>query len=199
MRKTAVKHSLFLMFLLIATVLFSSCANNTSQEQNNIETHTIYATWPGYYFEEAVNKASRIVYGTVTKKRDTKVHESITNSNNILREYYRDVTIDVIKTFKGEESRTVNYIEMGGTYESVEYIYSGSPIVDIGDKVLIFLNERETFISPYAFFIEDDEGNIRVSKEMLPDYSENEKDRNLYKTVSLTDFCGSILSASANK
>lgn len=61
---------------------------------------SISALWPSYDFEEAIDKA---VIGTVTAKSETKVHEGYDDSNRILiREYYKDVTIEVESVFKGD-------------------------------------------------------------------------------------------------
>ena len=134
---------------------------------------TVDALWPAYTFYEAIEEAETIVYGKVVDKGTTQIEEHVIGEDKTFKEYYRDVTIEVIEMLKGdEESATVNYIEMGGETSTQVTQYSGVVPVSAGDRVILFLRENGSYICPDGLFTEDEEGMITVPQNMMPQTNE---------------------------
>lgn len=111
-----------------------------------------YACWAWYDFERAVDEAATIVYGKVKSIGDTLLYEFPTSSGEPLREYYKEVTVDVLEAIKGvtAEETTITYIEHGGETDNAIYLYEGLEPVAIGEAYIFFLNERGVFLSPWT-------------------------------------------------
>jgi len=146
-----------LLALLAVTLL--ACASDvkveeTSQSEKNIVT--ISSSTPLLSFEEVCDKSINIVYGKVLSKGEATViqYEGIAASD-----CYRDVTIEVMESVKGElqPGDELTYREWGGETAEKIYIYSSSEIVEIGDHVLIFQSPKLGALTDLYFWIVDEE------------------------------------------
>ncbi len=182
-----------MLLIMLALLLFSSCADSRSDAESAEKfTRLTYALWPAYTFEEAIDTAVTIVYGTVSAKSDTQEHYADCSDGSVYTEYYKNVTVDVIECLKGDTgAKTVNYVEMGGEDKTTVYVYSGIEIVSVGDTVLLFLDDDGSCISPYAFFTENADNNTTVSNDMLPisAYADTES---LTQSVNMDDYLSMI-------
>lgn len=131
--------------------------NETKEVSNELETAEKpvikrYACWAWYDFERAVDEAATIVHGKVKSIGNTQVHETPTSFGEPLREYYKEVTVEVLEAMKGVnvEETTITYIEHGGETDNAIYIYEGLNPVAIGEEYIFFLTERGVFLSPWT-------------------------------------------------
>lgn len=162
----------------------------------------ISALWPSYDFEETIDKAYKIVVGTVTAKSETKVHKGYDDSNRVLiREYYKDVTIEVESVLKGDaDLETVNYIEPGGETITIRedgtasinnWEYSGVKTLTVGDRVLLYLTEKGNFVNPETLFLVEPDDTISISSTLLPNTMR--KSQSYYmETYDLDDYVDAI-------
>lgn len=161
----------------------------------------ILAEWPGYDFEGAIEEAHRIIIGTVAAKSETKKQEGYAG-NILVREYYKDVTIDVESVLKGDaDLETVNYIEPGGEIITInadgtasinDYEYEGIPTLAVGDRVLLYLTEKGNFLSPLTLFVINPDDTISVSSEVLTPDTLLKSQSHYMETYDLDDYVGAI-------
>ncbi len=109
-----------------------------------------HAAWIGYTAEDAINKAATIVHGFVVDKSETRVHEGYTSDGQLVQEFYREVTIRVVDTIKGEDVGFVIYLEMGGETDTHIYQVDGYPYVDSSDEVILLLDDIGALLHPNA-------------------------------------------------
>ncbi len=143
-----------LLIGLAATLL--ACA--PAEEVGNMSTKnrvTISSSTPLLSFEDVCNRAINIVYGKVLSKGEATVlnYEGIAASD-----CYRNVTIEVIESAKGEllPGDELTYREWGGETEDKIYDYVGSEIAEIGDYVLIFQSPKLGALTDFYFWIVDE-------------------------------------------
>lgn len=196
--------SVLVLALLVtgSILLFSPEKSPTEIAVREHNVMPISALWPSYDFEEAIDKAYQIVIGTVTAKSETKKHEGYDESNKILvREYYKDVTIEVESVLKGNlKIETVNYIEPGGETITIRadgtaainnWEYSGVRRLAVGDRVLLYLTEKGNFVSPETLFLVESDDTISVSSTLLSNTMR--KSQSYYmETCNLEDYVDAI-------
>ena len=160
MKKKIIIISACIFFMGVGVVLFSHTMPKileTKEVSNELETaeKTVikqYACWAWYDFEEAVDEAATIVHGKVKSIGNTQLHESPTSFGEPLRQYYKEVTVEVLEAIKGvaDEETTITYTECGGETDNAIYLYEGLEPVAIGEEYIFFLNERGVFLSPWT-------------------------------------------------
>ena len=132
--------------------------------------------WAGITFEEAVERAKTILHGRVISKRcDTQVHKTAAFRNDVLIDYYNEVTIEVIEVIKGECDPTVSYLELGGRETNVaKYSFIGADVVTPNNEYLFFLNEYGMRLNP-ATLIPVCDGYVLTKGNVTPEYSDKEQ------------------------
>ena len=135
-------------FIILSYALVYSFAGSLKKDEKEISTS--HVAWIGYTAEDAINKASTIVHGIVMNKSETKVHEGYTSDGRLVQEYYREVTIRVVDTIKGDNDGTVIYLEMGGETDTHIYQVEGYPYVDVLDEVILLLDDKGALLHPNA-------------------------------------------------
>lgn len=154
------------------------------------------------YFESAIEAAHRIIIGTVAEKSGTKYDEIYDEELGklLLRQYYRDVTIEVERFLKGgADLETVNYKELGGEMITINedgtfsiYDYAeGYPKLAVGDRVLLFLSEKNVYLSP-STLIEIELDNIVVSSDLLTPGTVRKSQSHYMETYDLEEYVDAI-------
>ena len=197
--------SVLILALLVtgSILLFSQEKTPTEIAVREHNVTPISALWPGYDFEGAIDTAYKIVVGTVAAKSETKVHEGYDDSNRILvREYYKDVTIEVESVLKGDpQIETVNYIEPGGETITIredgtaainDWQYSGVKTLAVGDRVLLYLTEKGNFVNPYTLFLIESDDTISVSSDLLTSNKTRKSQSHYMETYKLEDYVDAI-------
>ena len=109
-----------------------------SVEMQNVEKPVVteYACWKAYTFEEAIEASTTIVYGKVKNISGTLLHEVPTPDGQVYREYYKNVTVEVLEAIKGvaAEETTTTYLELGVETEDAIYVLEGVDPVAIGEE-----------------------------------------------------------------
>lgn len=198
--KKPMRQVLILNLVCIAAFLFSFSACSHNAPDTEPEVITIHALWPSYSLEQAISRSSTIVYGKVVSKGETLTHESQLSNGDILTEYYRNVSIEVIDLIKGENDLDfVEYKEMGGVVGSVTYQYEGLKFAESGEHILLFLNENNVAISASGVMILDSENKISVAKAMIPNdvspAAYGAETNSLRVNVPIEDYCALIKSS----
>lgn len=148
-KNTCVKFicSAFILIIISTAIVYYSAGLS---KKDNKELSISHAAWIGYTAEDAINKATTIVHGFVMDKSETRVHEGYTSDGQLVQEFYREVTIRVVNTIKGDNDGTVIYLEMGGETDTHIYKVDGYPYVDISDEVILLLDDKGAILHPNA-------------------------------------------------
>lgn len=87
--------------------------------------------------EQLVRESHRIVIGTVTTQKMfwNEAHDRI----------HTEFTIQVDRNLKGDPERPVSVRILGGHVGDRELVVSGTPKLEVGEKVLLFLKDRIEF------------------------------------------------------
>jgi len=200
--------TLVVAVVVMGSALVLSSNRNVESEKAEIPVSEYYtcevsALWPGYSFEEAIDTADRIVIGKVTNKSETKKNEGYDDSGKLLvREYYKDVTIEVESIVKGTlDTNSINYVEPGGEMITIRddgtasvnnWEYSGVRRLQVGERVLLFLKEKGTALSPATVFVISNEGSINVSSDILPATKTRKSQSHYMETYKLNDYLAEI-------
>ena len=187
-----------LLALFLSLLCLTACSSHGQTgavtEQTPTETVTIMSDYAAVTFEEAVERAAVIVYGTVTAKSVTQPNETQYSDGHTSYDPYRNVTIEVDTLFKGGSGNSpVVYRELGGIVGSTEYVHYALEITEVGDRVLLFLNEDGYFLCPDVLSIADEDGNISVGSNMLPVAPGQARPaRYTVTSMPIGDYCGII-------
>ena len=122
------------------------------------------AEWIYYDFEEAVDKASTIVYGTAGERGETKVREGTEGEGTM--DFYREIPITIKELAKGEGSGTVTYKEYGGETEDTVYTLRDFTPVETGKEYILFLYDNGFPLPPNTLIPVE---NGAVSTAFVPD------------------------------
>lgn len=158
--------------ILIAAVVVMipviAISNHGGGESVDKETVIVDALRPVLRFESVSRDATTIVYGKVVGISETKVHESTGSGGSILKEYYKEVTIEVIDLIKGAaKDNKVTYMQMGGETDTHIYTYVEYPPVSISDELILFLDERGVCFGPQAcIYVKD--GMVSLDQKIVP-------------------------------
>ena len=144
-------------------------SNRGGGESVDKETVIVDALRPALSFEGVCRDATTIVYGKVVGVGETKVHESTGSAGSILKEYYKEITIEVIDLIKGAaKDNKVTYLQMGGETDTHIYIYEEYPPVSISDEVILFLSDRGVCLGPQAcIYVKD--GMVSLDHKVIPE------------------------------
>lgn len=178
--------SIFLLTLYIILNLVS-CSSTPVEITETVEIGGMFVAYSS--FEEAFDKADVVVYGEITELKASHFP-----SWDINKWFCKTpVVLDVIKCIKGDITDTITFESMGGVIGNTKYVTDAYPTDDfeIGSKVLVFLllDDRDnayTCISPNTAFLEDENGEIQISTDLLPDtYSVEEPESGTILSVSV--------------
>ncbi len=157
---------------VIGYLILHTTDNELEQEQETIITG--HGIWGRFNFETAIENAVTIVYGTVTGKSDTLVHEASTSDGGIYNEYYKEVYVDVKQLIKGSvNGTTFTYLEQGGETDDVIYTLEGVNPVSIGEEYVFFVNQYGAMLSPITV-LPVSEGIVSTEGKIAP-ISENNR------------------------
>lgn len=166
--KTRKKWTMALCGLLaVIMALLSGCVSSqTGSSTPTEEKQQVYGTaeWVYYSFEEAINEASTIVYGTAGERGETKLREGAPGESAI--EFYREIPITIKELVKGEGSGTVAYKEYGGETEDTVYIMRDFTPLEAGKEYILFLHEDGYSLPPNTLIPVEDGA---VSTVFVPD------------------------------
>lgn len=143
---------LCLSFLL----LLSFCA--CSQEKKEKRHAVIEVEYAQLSLGDIVRKSEIIAYGEVIEKGPVTNPEYATDYD-----YGKDVSVRVKKGLRNcQEGDTVVYWELGGEAPNgVVYEYRGVKNAEVGDTILVFINEMKNDLGRDPF-VEDEDGNVSV-------------------------------------
>lgn len=164
---------------LFAVVYISVIRNDNGAKTNSEEAivHHIQADWPFYTFDSAIEQATTIAYGKVVKKSKTKIYQTTTSSGYVDKEYYKQVSIEVIDILKGNtDEKNITYLEFGGETNDAIYIWEGVEPVDIGDEYIFFLNPYGAFLSPLTM-LPVENGTVLTKGKVAPEAQENQGEK----------------------
>lgn len=149
----------YLSGLLAIMLLFALAAcQKTTNEKTIVKSG---ALWPEFTFEEACDQAQTIVIGTVSNVAAAKEYRLNVPGPKESYNAYTDITIKIEEMLKGEvRTESIVYTQSGGETKDTIYVLDGIEPFGKGDRVLIFLNERNSTLSPSFRFVIDDNSNI---------------------------------------
>ena len=147
-------------------------------ETQNVEKPVVtdYACWQAYTFEEAIEASTTIAYGKVKNISGTLLHEVPTPDGQVYREYYKNVTVEVLEAIKGvaAQETTTTYLELGGETEDAIYVLEGVDPVAIGEEYIFFLNKHGAFMSP-ATLVPVSDGVVQIRGMIHPETSSEQQ------------------------
>ncbi|MBE6730641.1 MAG: hypothetical protein E7564_03020 [Ruminococcaceae bacterium] len=169
--------------LLLVMIFITACGNSVqpinSENEIQLEKEVIVkdrlTSYRGYTsYQDALTVADKVVYGTIIEIGDPIVVNH-GNEDLVIKSYYTPITIEVIEYIKGNSnSSTIVYNALGAELEDVIYDYEAYDTLDfkVGDKLLVYLSERNQCIGPQCVISEDDKGvSTRSTLQGIPDYS----------------------------
>lgn len=166
--KTRKKWTMALCGLLaVIMALLSGCVSSqTGSSTPTEEKRQMQATaeWVYYDFEEAINEANTIVYGTAGERGETKLREGAEGEGTL--DFYREIPITIKELLKGEGSGTVIYKEFGGETEDTVYTLRDFVPLEAGKEYILFL-DKDGFSLPPNTLIPVEDG--AVSTAFVPD------------------------------
>lgn len=132
------KQSSIILSLVAVAVLSAGIFSTMSTETK--ETVLVGTTLPGYTVDLLAAETSFAIKGTVTGLIDVPPVVDEVGIQNV----FTDVVIDVKKDLSGKYTDdTITVRVQGGTIDNTEYVYESSPEFAIGEKVFIFVDEKE--------------------------------------------------------
>lgn len=174
---------------VILCIIFTSCAVKDISEKEIIE---ISAVHPAYTLETMTEAAETIVHGTVIEKGESFIHTSETNTGRIIESVFTPITISVTDCLKGDATETVVYNQRGGEIENKIYEFNDGGEVEVGEEVILFLNEvNVTWGGQGVYKIED--GNTTVENRMLPITLYSADSESAYSEISPADLKSLVL------
>ena len=131
---------------------------------------TMMVDWAGYQFDDAVAEATTIVWGKVKEIGKNICTSHIASDGSYLRDYYKEVKIEVLESLKGEHAQDseITYMESGGETGRAIYVYTGVQEVEPGQEYIFFLGERGFALSPVTV-IPVKEGMADVKGKIVPE------------------------------
>ena len=143
--KTLKKRILAFCGLLAVLMTVVTGCSSAEKEKNVVEGS---GSWVEYSFEEAVEEAELIIYGTAGEQGESKVREGTDGKSAI--DYYHEVPVTVKELVKGEGSGTVTYKEYGG--ETADTVYKVLDFVPLenGQEYVLFMDKDGFPLVPYA-------------------------------------------------
>lgn len=188
------KWSLWAIGAVIAAFVIAIALYVTHGKSEPAEKHVVEMSpmWPYVDLDSATNEAEFIVHGKVTDISETKVHELVDSLGKTHKEYYKDITLEVIEQLKGADiGPTVIYDELGGETEDLIYILAGYEPLKMGEEVILFATEHGTFLSPVTL-IRITDGSIRPAPEMLPESMVDMYSDDASNTLSVSDYLDAV-------
>ena len=147
-------------FAIASFLLFScfGCAKGETEKQHV----RIEGSFAPMSLGDIVKESEYIAYGEVIEKGPVTTPEYASD-----HDYGKDVTVRVKKGLLNcEEGETVVYWELGGEAPNGKiYEYPGINTAEIGDNVLVFVDNMKSELS--GPFIEDTDGNVNVLKDLM--------------------------------
>lgn len=147
-------------FAIASFLLFScfGCAKGETEKQHV----RIEGSFAPMSLGDIVKESEYIAYGEVIEKGPVTTPEYASD-----HDYGKDVTVRVKKGLLNcEEGDTVVYWELGGEAPNGKiYEYPGINTAEIGDNVLVFVDNMKSELS--GPFIEDTDGNVNVLKDLM--------------------------------
>lgn len=117
-----------------------------------------------FRLNEVYEQADYIVWGEIQSISGSK--EQLNDDAEITR-IYKDIKVNVQQWIKGWKlSGAVTFMEMGGETDEMIYEVYGAPEIHVGDEVLLFFSEE---MGKLCLYIADEDGMIKVPKEMIPE------------------------------
>ena len=161
-----------LVALFSASLLFASCGmtnSSVSSESALKMTHTSVACFPRMTVESISQSAEYIVHGIITKQKDAVIFTHTFDDGYSSKEVFTPYEIRITDDIKGNvDGKTIDFLAYGGETDTDIYIFDGNVDVEVGDEVLVFLNERGISWGAQGVYIVKD-GNVRLFTHMLPD------------------------------
>ena len=123
------------------------------------------AEWAYLTFEETVEKADIIIYGTAGERSETKTRSGGSGDNPL--DYYREIPIQVKNVVKGQGiGDTAIYREYGGETKDAVYSFRDFPLLESGKEYVLFLNKQGYSLFPSTIIpVEDGQ----ISTFLAPD------------------------------
>ena len=147
-------------FAIASFLLFScfGCAKGETEKQHV----RIEGSFAQLSLGDIVRMSEYIAYGEVIEKGPVTTPEYASDYD-----YGKNVTVRVKKGLLNcEEGDTVVYWELGGEAPNGKiYEYPGINTAEIGDNVLVFVDNMKSELS--GPFIEDTDGNVNVLKDLM--------------------------------
>ena len=146
---------------VIASFLLVSCFGCAKAETEK-EHVRIEGSFAQLSLGDIVRMSEYIAYGEVIEKGPVTAPEYASDYD-----YGKNVTVRVKKGLLNcEEGDTVVYWELGGEAPNGKiYEYPGINTAEIGDNVLVFVDNMKSELS--GPFIEDTDGNVNVLKDLM--------------------------------
>ena len=151
-----------LIFMGTGCSISSGSSSVPTEEKKHVEAT---AEWAYLTFEETVEKADIIIYGTAGERSETKTRSGGSGDNPL--DYYREIPIQVKNVVKGQGiGDTAIYREYGGETKDAVYSFRDFPLLESGKEYVLFLNKQGYSLFPSTIIpVEDGQ----ISTFLAPD------------------------------
>lgn len=151
-----------LIFMGTGCNISSGSSSIPTEEKKHVEAT---AEWAYLTFEETVEKADIIIYGTAGERSETKTRSGSSGDNPL--DYYREIPIQVKNVVKGQGiGDTAIYREYGGETKDTVYSFRDFTLLESGKEYVLFLNEQGYPLFPSTIIpVEDGQ----ISTFLAPD------------------------------
>lgn len=153
--------------LLVLIVLFSTLLYGCEQpsytgtaSSTSTPEKVFSAVYPAWDFPGAVDHATTIVYGEITNIQPAYEHINPSTGPGVEESstIFTPIEISPIQLLKGSDTSesSILYLRMGGEFEGVRYVSADDDTtLQVGQKVLLFLNEFNCDIGPEWVMVEE--------------------------------------------
>jgi hypothetical protein len=138
----------FGIVLALAVLIFAGIKYAKHKRVKELPVYDSVTIYPDLEFDELVNMADTIVYGKVVKVGKSyyenipvSITEKASEVSGQLKNLVTPIEIEVKTSLKGNERRSITYIEEGGITDTYIQKPSGYSL-DKNREVVIFLNEK---------------------------------------------------------
>lgn len=154
-----------LAILVVAGAGFFFWSQNRSTEKTLVTGH---ASWPSYTFQDAVDKASVVVYGKAGERGPVQEHETSVTPGFSSKEYYQEVSVESLVLGKGTagEDGNVTYLDFEVETDTHIYDMEGMEPMETGKEYVLFLSDEGAILSPQMMIPVE---NGKISTQFLPE------------------------------
>lgn len=178
-----------IIIFIFCMSIFIGCQKESGSEKNIVEQSALH---PAYTVETIVEASTLIVHGKVLNQGESFIYSAETNTGDTIDLVFTPMTIEVMDCLKGSAGETIVYNQRGGETETAIYQVDDGGEVEVGEEVVLFLNEvNVTWGEQGVYRIQD--GNTMIENRMLPIAFYSDSSQNRYSEISFDDLKSLVL------